>query len=84
MFLNIEIDEVHRDFLRFWWVENISEKGKIVVYRFLRVVFGATSSPFLLEATIKSHVTAVVALKKVLRDMNVDDVATSFCTMEQG
>ena len=26
----------------------------------------------------------MVALKKVLRDMNVDDVATSFCTMEQG
>ena len=61
MFLNIAIDEVDRDFLRFWWVENISEKDKIVVYRFLKVVFRTTSSPFLLEATIKSHVTAVVA-----------------------
>ena len=90
-FLNIEIDEGDRGFLRFLWVENISEKGKIVVYRFLRVVFGVTSSPFLLGATIKSHVTkyivaqiAVVALKKLLQDMYDDDLATSFCTMEEG
>ena len=84
-FLNIEIDEEERDFFRFLWVENISEKDKIVVYRFLRVVFGVTSSPFLLGATIESHVTkyivaqiALVSLKKLLRDMYVDDVATSF------
>ena len=55
------------------------------------MVFGVTSSPFLLGATIKSHVTkyivaqmAVVALKKLLRDMYVDYVATSFRTMEEG
>ena len=90
-FLNIEIDEGDSGFLRFLWVENISEKGKIVVYRFLRMVFGVTSSPFLLGATIKSHVTkyivaqiAVVALKKLLQDMYDDDLATSFCTMEEG
>ena len=90
-FLNIEIDEGDSGFLRFLWVENISEKGKIVVYRFLRVLFGVTSSPFLLGATIKSHVTkyivaqiAVVALKKLLQDMYVDDVATSFRTMGEG
>ena len=72
-------------------MENISEKGKIAVYRFLRLVFGVTGSPFLLGATIKSHVTkyiiaqiAVVALKKLLRDMYVDDVATSFHTMGKG
>ena len=55
------------------------------------MVYGVTSSPFLLGATIKSHVTkyivaqmAVVALKKLLRDMYVDYVATSFRTMEEG
>ena len=90
-FLNIEIDEEERDFFRFLWVENISEKDKIVVYRFLRVAFGVTSSPLILAAKIKSHVTkyiiaqiALVALKKLLRDMYVDDVATSFRTMEEG
>ena len=72
-FLNIEIDEGDRDFLRILWVENISEKDKMDVYRFLRVVFGVTSSLFLLGATIKSQVTkyivaqfAVVALKKII------------------
>ena len=66
-------------------MKNFSERDKIVVYRFLRVVFGVTSSPFLLGATIESHVTkyivaqiALVSLKKLLRDMYVDDVATSF------
>ena len=79
VFLNIEIDEGDRDFLRFLWVENISEKDKIVVYKFVRVVFGVTSSPFLLGASIKSHVTkhivaqiVVVALKKLSQDMYVD------------
>ena len=89
--LNIEKDEGDRDFLRFLRMKNISEKDKIVLYRFLRVAFGVTSSPFLLGTTIKSQLTkyivsqiAVVALKKLLRDMYVDDVATSFRTMEEG
>ena len=89
--LNIEKDEGDRDFLRFLRMKNISEKDKIVLYRFLRVAFGVTSSLFLLGTTIKSQLTkyivsqiAVVALKKLLRDMYVDDVATSFRTMEEG
>ena len=55
------------------------------------MVFGVTSSSFLLGATIESHVTkyivaqiALVSLKKLLRDMYVDDVATSFRTVEEG
>ena len=90
-FLNIQIYEGDRDFLRFLWVEKFSEKDEIAVYGILRVVFGVTSRPFLLGATIKSHVTkhivaqiAVAALKKLLRDMYADHVATSFCTMEEG
>ena len=50
-----------------------------------------TSSSFLLGVTRKSHVTkyivakiAAVVLKKLLGDMYVDDVATSFHTMEEG
>ena len=60
-FLNIEIDEAQWNIVRFLLVGNISEKDKIVVYRFSRVVFRVTSSLFLLGATIKSHVTTFAA-----------------------
>lgn len=46
-FLQIEVDDCDRDFLRFLW------NGK--VYRFQRVPFGVNCSPFLLNATIRHH-----------------------------
>ena len=54
-FLNIAISREHRDYVRFLWYDLKSEDEKIIVYRFLRVVFGLTSSPFLLNATLKHH-----------------------------
>lgn len=40
------------------WVDDpTSEAPKVVVKRFNRVVFGVTSSPFLLNWTIKHHVS---------------------------
>ncbi|MEO0686072.1 MAG: hypothetical protein AAFY76_13790 [Cyanobacteria bacterium J06649_11] len=52
-FLNISFHPEHRDFVRFLWRNQTN--GKIDVYRFNRVVFGLTSSPFLLNATIRKH-----------------------------
>ena len=55
-FLNIEVDERDRDCLRFLWVDDLQkEEPMIVVYRFCRVVFGVSSSPFLLSATLRHH-----------------------------
>ena len=54
-FLNVEIASEHRDYLRFLWYVSNAEKSRAVVYRFLRVVFGVTSSPFLLNGTVKHH-----------------------------
>ena len=57
-FLNIEVDEADRDCLRFLWVNDInSPDPEIVVYRFNRVVFGFNSSPFLLNAVIRCHLS---------------------------
>ena len=42
-----------RDFVRFLWRNQTNRK--IDVYRFNRVVFGLTSSPFLLNTTIRKH-----------------------------
>ena len=64
-FLNIETEEKDRDLLRLLWVENISEKDKIVVYRFSRVVFEVTSSPFLLRAMIKCKICLLMMLQQV-------------------
>ena len=75
-FLNIAIAEEHRDLLRFLWYENFdADDPEVIILRFTRVVFGLTSSPFLLNGTISSHVSQnifneihnVKVLKKLLR-----------------
>lgn len=56
-FLNVEVDPIDRNCLRFLWVEDFNAKDiSVVVYRFNRVVFGVNSSPFLLNAVIRNHV----------------------------
>ena len=55
-FLMVSISPSDRDALRFIWLDGIHKDNlKEVVYRFCRFVFGVTSSPFLLNATIKQH-----------------------------
>ena len=75
-FPNIAIAEEHRDLLRFLWYENFdADDPEVIILRFTRVVFGLTSSPFLLNGTISSHVSQnifneihnVEVLKKLLR-----------------
>lgn len=49
-FLQITISEKNKDFLRFLWFDNVySEQPKIVRNRFARILFGVTSSPYLLN-----------------------------------
>ena len=58
-FLNISVDPTDRDYLRFLWVDDIGSKHpNLQVYRFARVAFGISSSPFLLNATIRHHLTS--------------------------
>ena len=55
-FLIVGISPEDRDVLRFIWVNDINEEPmRPVVLRFTRVVFGISSSPFLLNATLKHH-----------------------------
>ncbi|UYV74112.1 hypothetical protein LAZ67_11002145 [Cordylochernes scorpioides] len=54
-FLQIQVREEYREFLRFlWWKK---DQKILKFYRHCRVVFGLTSSPFLLAATIKYHLS---------------------------
>jgi hypothetical protein len=52
-FQMISVNPDDRDVLRFLWVENPFDDD--VILRFTRVVFGVSSSPFLLTATIRHH-----------------------------
>ena len=90
-FLNVEISKEHRDFLRFLWYENVNSESdaKLTVYRFLRVDFGVRSSPFLLNGTIRHHLSKCLScdqqfVKKLLEDLYVDDVTSGTKTIEQG
>ena len=55
-FLQISVDKGDWDYLRFLWFYDVfSEAPRIVRNRFARVVFGVTSSPILLNSTIRKH-----------------------------
>ena len=71
-----------RDVLRFLLVDDIQKSSpEIVVLRFTRVVFGVSSSPFLLNATLKYHVEKYKDedpefVKRFRRSIYVDDLSS--------
>ena len=87
-FLQINISKEHRDLLRFIWFERDHFTEKIVTYRFKRVVFGLNCSSFLLNATIKLHLSKYILaenfvriIEKLLLNLYVDDLNNSFNTL---
>ena len=81
-FLMISISEKDRDALRFLWVDDINKDTlEVCTFRFTRVVFGVTSSPFLLNATIQYHLKKYESshkdlVYKLLQSIYVDDIVT--------
>ena len=57
LFLQIVVHENHRDLLCLLWFKIFfnCEPTEIQAYRFTRLIFGASSSPFLLNATVRKH-----------------------------
>lgn len=77
-FLNIGIDKEDRDSVRFLWLKDPPDLSRVVVYRFCRVVFGLKASPFLLNATLRHHITKFMDddpdfVSKLLESFYVDD-----------
>ncbi|XP_053385779.1 uncharacterized protein LOC128550557 [Mercenaria mercenaria] len=55
-FLHVGLQEKDRDVTRFLWLTDPSDpKSQLCTYRFKAVLFGATCSPFILNATILKH-----------------------------
>ena len=77
-FHQISIILKHRNYLRFLWVDDVFKNSpSIVKLRLARVVFGVTSSPFLLSGTVRNRVSSYhfdpEFVMQVLRSFFVDD-----------
>ena len=84
VFLEINIAEEHRDYLRFIWHQEFNLNENIIL-RFKRIVFRLTCSPFLLNATVKLHLEKFLSIdslkkfiEKLLLNLYVDDLHNSF------
>ena len=85
-FLNIDIHPEYRDYLRFLWFKDMNNlspsdicDSTFQTYRFCRLPFGLTCSPFLLNAILHRHCdllpdTEIGDLLK--RSLHVDDVSS--------
>ena len=88
-FLMISVAKKDRDVLRFLWYKDVyADQLDLMELRSARVVFGVSSSPFLLNATIRHHLEKYEAtqskiIKKVLRSPYVDDLASGAEDEEQ-
>ena len=74
------------DFL--WYDDPFSTEPKIITWRFLCSVFGVTSSPFLLHATIEYHLERYLNDAKnfaenFLNDLYVDDSTSGFFNVKE-
>ena len=80
-FLIVSVDERDRDVLRFLWVNDVTKDDpEVTAFRFTRVMFGVSSSPFLLNATIRHHLKRhssefPEAVQKISQSIYVDDIA---------
>ncbi|XP_037515449.1 uncharacterized protein LOC119391870 [Rhipicephalus sanguineus] len=89
-FLQILVTPADRDALRFLWYEHLptrqDQDSVIEVWRMTRVPFGVTSSPFLLAATVRHHLSTTAGdsrnTKTISQSLYVDDLITGAETEE--
>ena len=82
-FLQVVVHPCDRDSLRLLWFEG----DHVIIYRFNRLPFGLTSSPFLLAATLKylmeTNNLGVEEVENITRKFYVDDLVGSEDTEEE-
>ncbi|XP_070550018.1 uncharacterized protein [Ptychodera flava] len=77
-FLQIRVHEQDRDALRVLWYNNLQDR-EVTEYRFTRVIFGATSSSYILGVTLQKHIGDYeqeypATVHSLLEDTYVDDI----------
>ena len=78
-FLSISLDEQDRDATRFFWISDPTDpESPLEVYRFKSILFGATCSPFILNATIQKHLDEFTdpVTQRIKSDLYVDNLAS--------
>ncbi|PIC11454.1 hypothetical protein B9Z55_029079 [Caenorhabditis nigoni] len=81
-FHQIRIRSEFRDLTRFLWIKDIScppTGNNILIYRFTRLPFGVTSSPYLLSITIKTYLEddPQPINARILENLYVDNILLS-------
>ena len=93
MFLQVGIEEADRDFISFLWKDPNDPDGKVQIFRFTKLIFGATDSPFqaisCLQRLVRNKLKKIhlSALEKRVRDTiqedtYVDDITTGGDTVK--
>ena len=85
-FLHVNLHADDRDFTRFLWPSDISNPyGDLQTFRFKVVLFGATSSPFMLHATLYHHLQNINSpiAADMLSNIYVDNIISGCHTSQQ-
>ena len=90
-FLQMVLHEDQRDVTRFYWLKSLEKKPlldetNVQVYKFTRVLFGAKSSPSMLNLTINHHLSQYKTelSTKILQNMYVDNLICGYETTNEG
>ena len=84
-FLHIRLHPDDRDYTRFLWLSNPSDPNShLLTYRFQAVLFGATSSPFILNAVLRHHLQQYQTnvADDVKHNLYVDNIVSG-CSSEE-
>ena len=85
-FLHVHLDQTDRDVTRFLWLSDPGDANSpFITYRFKVVLFGATCSPFMLNAALIHHLsqTDSEVARDILNNLYVDNLVSG-CRTEQG
>ena len=88
-FLNIALPEEDANDVRFLWSSNLSDpSARNIAFRWKRVPFGLTSSPFQLRATISKHLKLYqskfpLLTRNIEEQLYVDDLLGGAHTLEE-
>ena len=83
-FLHIRLHPDDRDYTRFLWLSNPNDlNSHLLTYRFQAVLFGATSSPFILNAVLRHHLQQyqTMVAEDISHNLYVDNIISG-CSSE--